>query len=566
MRYFVADFEALTKAPTRVWAWGICEVGRKHVTYGTTIDEFFDWCHVGSNDDNKHVFFHNLSYDGVFLFDWLYRHGFTYDDENKNENTFNALIDLAGRVYYIEVIYKKYSKRYSKVTFYDSLRKLPFKVKEIGAAFGLEMSKGEIDYKKDRPLGYELTKEEIDYLQKDVRIVSDAIMIQYKQGLFGMTIGMDALGDYKSLIGKNEFKMLYPVADKDIDKEMREAYRGGFTFLKKNLASKDIGPGIVLDINSLYPYIQYSKLMPYGIPVPFDGEYDITNKDWYPLYIQKIYCDFTLKEGHLPTIQEKNSFRNSGAEYIESTNSRPRILCLTNVDLELMRDHYDVEVHEYMGGWMFKGAHGLFDKYIEKWMDIKIKAEESGNLAVRQLAKLMLNNLGGKFGSNPKREGKIPIMDPVKNFIRYEAKEPIYKKPVYIASAAFMTSYARELTIRTGQKLFDRYIYSDTDSLHLTGLELPEDIDIHPTKLGAWKFEYSFSRGRYLKAKMYRLQKKCKYGPEEAITKGAGMTDGVKPFVNWDNFNIGSTFEGKLTKKNVEGGTILEETTFTITL
>lgn len=563
MRYYMADFEALTTKPTRVWAWGVCEIGKKRVTYGSELDDFMEWCYGKSEDDNKHVFFHNLSYDGVFIFHWLYSNGFTHSDE-KTDKTFNTAIDLQGKIYYIDVIFKAYSKRCRRVTFYDSAKKLPFKVKEIAVAFGMEMSKGDIDYHKPRPQGYEMTDQEVDYLVRDVRIVADAIMLQYKQGLFAMTIGMDALIDYKSTLGKYEFKMFYPAAAVEIDSEMREAYRGGFTYLKKKYKGKDLGAGIVLDVNSLYPYIQYTKLMPYGVPAPFKGKYDISNKEFYPLYMQRLYCEFELKDNHLPTIQEKNSFRNSGAEYIERTGPRPRILLLTNVDLELFFEHYDVTVHEYMGGWMFKGAHGLFEKYVDKWMDIKIKAEQEGNKAVRQLAKLMLNNLGGKFGSNPKVEGKYPVMDPETRIIRYKAKEVSYKKPVYIASAAFMTSYARELTIRTGQQLYDRYIYSDTDSLHLLGTELPEGINIHQTELGAWKFEYEFTRARYIKSKLYRQQKKCKYGPEEVVTKGAGMTDTVKPFVTWENFKAGTTYQGKLTKRNVFGGTILENTTFTI--
>ena len=79
---------------------------------------------------------------------------------------------------------------------------------------------------------------------------------------------------------------------------------------------------------------------------------------------------------------------------------------------------------------------------------VKIKAENEGNKALRQLAKLMLNSLGGKFGSNPKREGKYPVLDPDTKIIRYKAKDPVIKDPVYIASAIFMTSYAREYTIK----------------------------------------------------------------------------------------------------------------------
>lgn len=46
--------------------------------------------------------------------------------------------------------------------------------------------------------------------------------------------------------------------------------------------------------------------------------------------------------------------------------------------------------------------------------------------------------------------------------------------------------------------------------------------------------------------------------------KGAGMTDAVKENVTFDNFKIGSVYDGKLRQKTVSGGTILLDTTFKI--
>ena len=86
-------------------------------------------------------------------------------------------------------------------------------------------------------------------------------------------------------------------------------------------------------------------------------------------------------------------------------------------------------------------------------------------------------------------------------------------------------------------KVYDRYIYSDTDSLHLMGTDIPENIEVNSTKLGAWKLEHEFTRGRYIKAKTYRLQYKCTYGPEEIETKAAGMGEGAKPFVTLGKFS-----------------------------
>src|SRR5699024_6828587 len=106
------------------------------------------------------------------------------------------------------------------------------------------------------------------------------------------------------------------------------------------------------------------------------------------------------------------------------------------------------------------------------------------------LAKLMLNNLYGKFASNPDVTGKIPLLDEDGKLKMVQGEEE-FKDPVYTPLGVFITSYAREYTIRTAQKLYPRIIYCDTDSIHLTGTDTPENIKdlIDPDQLGYWAFE-----------------------------------------------------------------------------
>ena len=44
-------------------------------------------------------------------------------------------------------------------------------------------------------------------------------------------------------------------------------------------------------------------------------------------------------------------------------------------------------------GYKFKAIKGLFNNYIDYWMNEKINAGKEGNGAKRQIAKLMLNSL-----------------------------------------------------------------------------------------------------------------------------------------------------------------------------
>ena len=45
---------------------------------------------------------------------------------------------------------------------------------------------------------------------------------------------------------------------------------------------------------------------------------------------------------------------------------------LTNIDLEIFKEHYDITNEKYIDGYMFKGKVGLFERYINKWIKIKL--------------------------------------------------------------------------------------------------------------------------------------------------------------------------------------------------
>lgn len=135
----------------------------------------------------------------------------------------------------------------------------------------------------------------------------------------------------------------------------------------------------------------------------------------------------------------------------------------------------------------------------------------------------------------------------------------------------FITSYAREKTIRTSQAIKDystkkygqdMYIYSDTDSIHtlLPIEELKQFCDIDSVKLGAWKHEGTFTKARFVRQKCYVEEMEGKM----EITC-SGMPKRCYNQVNWNNFKTGLTVGGKLTFSHVKGGVILKETDFTIT-
>lgn len=573
MRTFVADFETTTTEKNcHVWAWALCEVeDLTNVYIGTDIYDFMDMCE--QLRDNLRVYFHNLKFDGQFIISWLFQNEFQLvtDSRDRATKTFKTMISDEGLYYAIEVIFYKKGKNIKKVTFYDSMKLLPMSVEKIADSFHLPMKKGKIDYAahNDLPYGSPLTEEEKEYIINDVKIVAHAIDFFQKQGLDRITIGSCAMSEYKKLIGQRAFDRLFPVLHHHDD--IKQSYRGGFTYVNPKFTGKTLGNGVVLDVNSLFPWVMRTKLLPHGTPIFFRGKYE--PDELYPLYTQMFTCEFELKPGKIPTIQN----RRFGSEYITSSNDEQMTLCLNSVDLELFLENYEIFNPVWHNGWKFMGSTGLFDEYVDKWSDAKIQARKDENWGLYMIAKLFLNSLYGKFGTSRTRRSKIPYMDG--DVVAYKDTDPEQTDGVYVAMASFITSYAREKTIRAAQQICDDYAagrskiqfcYADTDSLHCISEDhsLPEGLYIDKYELGAWKYESRFNRAKFLRAKCYIENSTEKVDDPDAEYKlkvtVAGMPEECHDQVTFSNFQIGAQYYGKKTPKIVPGGVVLTSIDFTI--
>lgn len=564
-----ADFETTTlEKDCRVWAFGVCEIGNyDNFLIGNNIDDFFEICK--QKYDNHVFYFHNLKFDGEFIFYWLFRNGYEWVNDRREleSKTFTTLISDKGQFYSIEICFDKKGHKVNKVTIYDSLKILNFSVDKIGKDFHLpvlKIKKEKEFYSKFREVGHKITEEEEMYIRNDVEVVARALETLFEREMTKMTIGADALSNYKNMIGKKDFERTFPILDDETDKNIRASYRGGFTYLNKRYKNKQVNAGIVLDVNSLYPSVMYNEPMPFGEPVYFEGKY---KKDKiYNLYIQHFKCQFEIKKDHIPTLQLKHNLAFIPTEYIENSGLEEVVLTLTNIDLDLFLEHYNVYNVEWISGYKFKSTTEMFKGYVDYWIQEKIQAKKDHNGAMYTLAKLMLNSLYGKFALSPKVRGKYPVYDEKEDFIHYKYGEEESRKPIYIPVGTFITAYARNKTIRSAQSVFNRFVYADTDSLHLEGTEIPEELEIDDYKLGAWKHELSFSKAKYLRAKSYMEFGKEPNTDEEEKWKitVAGMPTNCYQYVDFENFHVGAVYPGKLQHHRVSGGVILKEIDFTI--
>ncbi len=594
---YAGDFETTTdENDARVWAFSMCNVeDPSEFIYGNSIDDFFKVCQNYSH--NYKIWFHNLKFDGVWIIHYLLTHGYTWirDKKEKDDFTFTTLIGNMGQFYSIVVYFKVKKHHTNKVEFYDSLKIFPnFSVEKMAKAFNLPIRKLKIDYHQYRPEGWELTPEEIDYIRNDVEIVARALKEMFARGLTKMTIASDAINNFRDHF--KGFRKKYPLLPLEVDKDIRKSYRGGFTYVNDVWKEKDVGKGIVLDVNSLYPSCMCSPYpLPFGQPVLFEGKYK--DDKVYPLYIQSVTCSFDLKSGKIPSVQIRNSLNFIPNEYVKSTDGERVTLYLTKPDFELFTEQYNIFNPKYNGGWKFQQSIGDFDNYINYWTEQKIKAGKEGNAPLRSISKLMLNSLYGKLGCAGEGRQKMCYLDR-DGVVKFELLPKEERETLYVAAASFITSYGRNRTIRTSQTIKDyttkkygedRYYYSDTDSIHCSLTdedldELKDIIKIDDFKLGYWAKEADFERAFYIRQKCYIEEIDNKIN----VTV-AGLPSYLAPIITFDNFKRGFTTEGlsfddlvkmaikngasideiehihhKLTYKYVKGGVILADTDFTI--
>ena len=635
------DFETTTENQfeidgcTRVWWYGYQPLTNQSnwndVIRGTNLEEFMEHMkELATSYDNPLAYFHNLKFDGSFILYWLLENGYQEDRDLSEEKTFSTIITGEGQWYQIKVRFENdypktlkgqnrikngqivVNKRY--ITFEDSCKKVNGSIETLAKQFGLTVSKSTIDYCKYRPVGYKPSENEEYYGCIDVNILAQVmyhIIIEEKADK--MTIGSDAMDFYKETTPnyqrKNKyghggdklkeecFREIFPCLDNSIwgydehnkaityDDFSRRSYKGGWTYLKDNKVTQ-IGDGLVYDVNSLYPSVMHECPLPYGMPIKFEGCYDDlpqATKNKYNLYITKVTFMFEIKEKHLPCIQIKKSFRFNENEYLTTSDDEPVTLYLVSTDLELIKDHYNITNVIYQGGLAFKSSDIYFKDYINHWANIKEQATISGNKGQRQYSKYMQNNLYGKFATNPEHKSKhVRIED---DRLQYETVKEERDESIYTPVACFVTAWARNKTIRSAQANYDRFIYADTDSIHLSGLEQPKEneyFSIHQSKLGKWKCEMVFHKGKYLRQKTYMESPYLKDGKvlenpyelDETCVKSnkpdikcCGLPDGEKGkgSVTYDNFNLGQVFKGsRKIPKNVKGGVVLHEHDFEI--
>lgn len=654
---YSCDFETTVyegQEETAVWAAAMVnledEDDPSRVKIFSSIDGFMWEVFRLSKKFNLQLYFHNLRFDGSFIINWLENSKYWQQDSvsiyNEDDEYCHEIFEKkhASKMtngHYRYVVSDKgiwytisLKSHYHTIEFRDSLKLIPFSVREIGKGFKTKHQKLEMEYEGYRYPGCTITPEEKKYIANDVLVVKEALNFMESQGHDSLTIGSCCMNEYKKIMGK-KFKTLFPniyeteIGGINAGEFIRKSYKGGWCYVVPEKAGKEFrGVGTTADVNSLYPSMMHSdsgNRYPVGQPTYFKGEIpeEALAPDKY--YFVHVKTRFYIKDGYLPTIQIKHCSWYPSREWLTTSDvvdrripgddkykienrkryfidekglvraARPD-LYLTMTDWQLMQKHYNLEDTEIIEGMYFDTEIGIFDEYINKYAAIKMNSKG----AMRQLAKLFLNNLYGKFATSMDSSYKILYLNDNGEMRSYpiEAND---KKPGYIPVGSAITSYARAFTITAAQANYygpnkPGFIYADTDSIHcdLTSDQI-KGAPKHPTKFNHWKYETTWDYGKFIRAKTY--VEHVTHEDEEPVEtpyynmKCAGMSEHVKllflystgdkvsretlekdnglekldkeelEFINdphtMDDFKIGLEIPGMLKAKNIKGGTLL---------
>lgn len=586
---------------TEVWAAAYTRLydNTEAVEIKPSIREFIDT--FLSMEGNNVLYFHNLSFDGSFIVDFLLREGYTFFYGNQKDmasGEFTTSISDMGQWYWIKI-----KRWHTLLEIRNSLKLMPSSLKRIGQSFKTKHQKLEMEYEGDRHAYCNITEEEREYIRNDVLVLKEALEMIFDEGHNKLTIGSCCLSEFKSTYDKNEYKRLFPdLRESAMDESytgvwneyeyVHKSYHGGWCYVNPVYAHRVIQLGKVYDVNSLYPSMMHSisgNIYPFGFGTYGTGDVtDDIKHSHNKYYFIRVRCRFQLKPHCFPWLHIRNKayykanenlytsdVRYNGAYFrfvrtpdgsIEDTVQE---LTFTRTDWELFQETYytyDLEILDYVWYW---ARSGMFDEYIDKYKMLKMESKGFN----RELAKLFLNNLYGKFAMSDNSSYKEPYIDTETDTVHFILHEEHDKKVGYIPVGSAITSYALNFTVRHAMANYDRFCYADTDSVHLQGTEPAEMIIEHPTEFCCWKCEGTFDYAYYERQKMYAehiIEKDGRPCEPDLQIKCAGMSANAKQaFLSGDydisDLTVGLTLEDcNLKAERVPGGIILRNKEFKI--
>lgn len=439
---YFADFETLTKdnkqfkelLHTKVYLWGFSKIDEKEIIFGNSLDDFMNL--IFENKKSKIIYFHNLTFDGNFIFKWLlknYKDWYVDEFNNKNKK-FNywKIFRKNKKIYYIH--FKKRVRDGFKIKDINIKFQCTFNLLNASvASLTKDFSNREKHFKKDleklKKYGVEnendfynfgdddifknqeILKIYVDYLKNDIVTIKNSY-IGLKNSIENMDESFNKKYKKRSVnikniltaasVSKKLFKnhilnnKILSLKELTVSKEIYELsfnfLSGGFVQFNKKYQNTFLEKGLSIDINSSYPW-SMTNLLPYGgmlLSPPKSGDY---------LTYCKVFIEYKIKKENknIPFIKDltKNgrySTKGSGLYY------------LLYDEFLLWQKYYNIKIVA-IEFFYFK-AKKYLKNYIEKLYLMKANAQNEGE---KLCAKLLCNSLYGSFAKKSIYESQFLI-------------------------------------------------------------------------------------------------------------------------------------------------------------
>lgn len=577
---------------------------------------------VEQNKRNAIIYFHNMKFDAYNILYALLTLGYIYTDDIKQ------LLIQDSSWYTFRLNYRGVS-----LEFRDSYKLISQPLRSFQKTFGLSIGKSTEDSWKDRldevaTVNALLNRTEqglMEYALLDVDVLQAGLdkfwELQGGKKASKLTAASLAYSEWLSVIEEHGYrtadgvyhegfieedkkKKLTIVMDNDMPEFIHNitnyTYRGAVCYPNPDYTNKTLkGTYVYIDANSLYPsamlpsvqgrnrynQMELTHYYPVGVPVRLKSmPTEEIMKDRRYISFLKLRIKAKIKpDAVIPFVSLGRQGRvGEGFNRLYRTNEFLREIdetfWVTSIDYRSIQNYYDIEEQEFIEGIIYtpeNTSNDIFNEYISKWRKIKEQAAREGNAGLKQLAKIMLNSLYGKFAQS---------IDNIETFFEFGedgslmVSEGSFDGKTSLKNmgiAAMITSYAREILLDVAHLLSpEEFLYCDTDSIIMTvsGWRKIREVKglLDKAEFGCWDVEHIVKEVKILHQKCYMITEfeafQRDHKRERTIVKCAGASEDIKRFIRYDNFNRGETIRGARMKKAKQtiGGITLESRPFSI--
>lgn len=335
------------------------------------------------------VYFHNFArFDGILIIRHL---AFM-------ESKFVLRPLIRNGVLYELEVFDMRNKRIC--TFRDSLLLLPNKLNKLAESLCPELGcKGDIDHSSINESNIKEKKGEvINYMEQDIYLLG-GVMHNAQENFWEayeidivtkMTISSLALTIFRAAYYEPDKTPIY-VLNQNIDKFVRNGYYGGHT----DVYIPKLPKGTQFyhyDVNSLYPFIMKTCIMPIGKPewvgnMKGQSIQEITNEKcgFVEAYV---VCPTDMKRPFLPYKDSKGVMSFPTGQFIG--------VYYTEELLYAEELGYTIKP---IKGVLFDKGYGLFDSFVTVGKRLEANKKEQSGLSY--IYKIIMNSLYGRFGINP---------------------------------------------------------------------------------------------------------------------------------------------------------------------